>query len=172
MTREADLVEGIEMSLIDEICGVLRLETPERVADELFLAGQLFERWRQQTYGGNPYAHHAEEVVAEPLSEVGIERLRHAMAQFIRSHLEDDMISTAVFALGKLANPGDEKLFAEVLRFGLAQSHSEALYQALIALDNLGQLGDWSGCLSPLDDTVNRELAARYLRRIGTKGDR
>jgi len=72
-----------------------------------------------------------------------------------------------VFALGKLNDPNLVSFFVEVLRRYL-YSDATVLYQALIALDNVG-VDVFAGCGSRSVRSVlavegNQKLAAEYLR--------
>jgi hypothetical protein len=81
-----------------------------------------------------------------------------------------DVTGLAVFALGKLFDPGLTEFFVQVLRDHL---HGDAgvLYQAMIALDNLGAnvfAGRQSMSIRAEDE--NRALAADFVRRADLRG--
>jgi hypothetical protein len=134
-------------------------------ADGVRLAVSFFERSHGQTEGLD-----REEVLAEPASPTDLARLRGRLVDLGRAGAPAPVVGAAVFALGKLYDPGLTGLFVEILRRYL---HGDAgvLYRAMIALDNLG-VGVFPGrrSMSVLAEDENRALAAEFLRRSGAGG--
>jgi hypothetical protein len=73
-------------------------------------------------------------------------------------------VGAAVFALGKRYDPDLTGFFVEVLRNYLT-GDAGVLYQAMIALDNLGApVFGGRTSMSVLAEAENRALAAEFLR--------
>ncbi|MBU0678777.1 MAG: hypothetical protein KJ626_11750 [Verrucomicrobia bacterium] len=92
----------------------------------------------------------------EPVTELGA-----ALARIINDYLSEPGVGPAVWALGKLSDPKYHDLFDRVLAAQL-DGDGEALYQALIALNNLGEMEQyqsWAG----FEVQENRCRARAYL---------
>ena len=124
------------------------------------LAASFFERSLGNTIGLD-----RPEVLARPATEQEVVRLRDRLVELVRSGAPVPVAGTAVFALGKLYDPGLGPFFVEVLR---DQLHRDAgvLYQAMIVPDNLGaDVFAGRGSMSVAEADGNRALAAAFLHR-------
>jgi hypothetical protein len=151
--------------LMDEALDAIGDGDPDRAADGILLAASFFEHSLGQTQGLC-----RDEVRAEPASPADLARLRGRLIDLVRQGAPSPAAGAAVFALGKLCDPGLIRFFVEVLRRYL---HTDAgvLYQAMIALDNLG-VNVFAGrhSMSVLAEDENRALATEFLRRSETGG--
>jgi hypothetical protein len=151
--------------LIDQAREAIRAGDPEAVNDGIQLAMSFIEHARGQTDGLD-----WPEVVAEPASPADLDRLRDLLTEPVRARPSPAVAGPAVFALGKLYDPGLTEFFVQVLRDHL---HGDAgvLYQAMIALDNLGA-NVFAGrqSMSIRDEDENRVLAADFVRRADLRG--
>jgi hypothetical protein len=151
--------------LIDQTCDAIQAGDPEAVIDGLQLALSFIEHARGQI-AGLDYP----EVVTEPASAADLESLRHLLTELVRTRPSPAIAGLAVFALGKLYDPGLTEFFVQVIRDHL---HGDAgvLYQAMIALDNLGAnvfAGRQSMSIRAEDE--NGALAADFVRRADLRG--
>jgi hypothetical protein len=122
------------------------------------LAASFFERSLGNTLGLD-----RPEVLARPATAPEVERLRDRLIELVRSGAPVPVAGGAVFALGKLHDPGLRPFFIEVMRDHL---HRDAgvLYQAMIALDNLGaDVFAGRDSMSVTEADKNRALAAAFL---------
>jgi hypothetical protein len=146
--------------LVGEALDAIGDEDPEVAGDGIRLAASFFEHSHGQTRGLE-----REDVLAEPASPADLARLRGRLVDLVRAGAPAPVVGAAVFALGKLYDPGLTGFFVEALRHYL---HADAgvLYQAMIALDNLG-VGVFAGrrSMSARAEGENRSLAAEFLRR-------
>jgi HEAT repeat protein len=146
--------------LVEEALDAIGDDEPELVADGIRLAASFFEHSHGQTQGLD-----REEVLAEPASPADLAQLRGRLVDLVWAGAPARLTGAAVFALGKTYDPSLTAFFVEVLRTYL---HADAgvLYQAMIALDNLG-VGVFAGrcSMSVLAEEENRALAAEFLRR-------
>jgi len=116
----------------------------------------VFEKHR-----GVPPAGWSEEVVATPVTDADVQRLKAALVEFI------DRGGHGSWSLGKAYDPSLIPVFCRVLRRELdGGGDGHELYQAMIAVDNLGEdvFGDRS-LMTHLDDDDYRALARAYLSR-------
>ena len=152
--------------LVDEALDAIGDGDPDRAADGILLAASFFEHSLGQTQGLC-----REEVLAEPASPADLARLRRHLVDLVRQGAPSAAAGAAVFALGKLYDPGLIGFFIEVLRRYL-DTDAGVLYQAMIALDNLG-VNVFAGrhSMSVLAEDENRALATEYLRRSEAGGD-
>jgi hypothetical protein len=150
--------------LVDEALDAIGDDDPEVVADGIRLAVSFFEHSHGQTQGLD-----REEVLSESLSPVDVARLRGRLVDLVRAGPPARITGAAVFALGKVHDPSLTLFFTEVVRRHL-KADAGVLYQAMIALDNLG-IGVFAGrrSMSVLAEDENRALAAEFLRRCGTE---
>ena len=146
--------------MVDEALEAVGNADPEVVAQGIRLAASFFEHSHGQTQGLD-----REEVLAEPASPPDLARLRERLVDLVRAVAPAPLTGAAVFALGKAYDPSLTPFFIEVLRNHL---HADAgvLYQAMIALDNLG-VAVFAGrdSMSVLAEDENRALAADFLRQ-------
>jgi hypothetical protein len=151
--------------LVDEALNAIGDADPEVAGDGIRLAVSYFEHSHGRTQGLD-----REEVLAEPASPADLTRLRERLVDLVRAGAPAPVAAAAVFALGKLYDPDLTGFFVGVLRHYL---HADAgvLYQAMIALDNLG-VGVFAGrqSMSVLAEDENRALAAEYLRQSDAGG--
>src|SRR4051794_19757780 len=152
--------------LIDQACDAIRADDPETAADGVRLALSFFEHAHGRTDEGLDRP----DVVNEPAGPADLERLRDSLTELIRTRPSADVTGLAVFALGKLYDPVLTEFFVQILR---DQLHGDAgvLYQAMIALDNLGA-NVFAGrqSMSVRDEDENRALAADFVRRADLRG--
>lgn len=92
-----------------------------------------------------------------------VQVLERTLLQRVRSDPATDAASSMVWALGKRYNPELRSFFIEVIEKTLAE-RAPALYQAIIALDNLDEPCLRNvGTFSAQDHDHNRRLAQRVL---------
>jgi hypothetical protein len=92
-------------------------------------------------------------------------RRRQELVRFVEAQPDHPNVPTAVWALGKLFDKELKPLFEEVLRHHV-EGDSGALYQAIIALDNLDvDFPEAHGSYSLDDVEKNRRMARAYLER-------
>jgi hypothetical protein len=141
------LVEDIACTLADGA-------DAEAINDALLSAAFLFEKQR----GLAPCAWPAD-VIAADVSDEDIARLQRAVVAYVERE------GVGSWVLGKCCDPALKPVLVAVLRRQLDGDPGE-LYQAMIALDNLGEpvFGD-IGSRSILDESRNRELVRAYLSR-------
>jgi hypothetical protein len=133
---------------------------PETVGEGIRLAQSIFESSHGQAAGLD-----RPEVVGEPATPQELAALRDRLAALVRSRPDDPVASAAVFTLGKLHDSGLAPFFTEVLRAYL-DGDAGVLYQAMIALDNLGvEVFAGRTSMSVRVAAENRALAAAFLRR-------
>ena len=134
-------------------------------SEGISLAASFFERSLGNTLGPD-----RPEVLARPDTAPEVERLRDRLAELVRSGAPAPVAGAAVFALGKLHDPGLRPFFIEVMRDHL---HRDAgvLYQAMIAPDNLGaDVFAGQDSISVTEAGVNRVLAAAFLQGSVAEG--
>jgi hypothetical protein len=151
--------------LVDRILAALRTGTAEDQGEALLRARFCFEKWLGRAECG-----WTSDVIQESLSEQEVTRLKEGIIQYITAHLPPPPVASAVFALDVLADRELLDLFRRCLK---AHLHGDAgvLGAALLALDNLGEellpREDGQSYFSARELERNRDLAVRYLRRIG-----
>jgi HEAT repeat protein len=145
--------------LVEEALAAIAHEDPGVTAEGIRLAISFFEYSLGQTAGLD-----REDVVAEPASPADLAKLRASLVDLVRAGAPDPVAGAAVFALGKLHDPGLTEFFVEVLRTYL-KGNAGVLYQAMIALDNLGEhVFGGRRSMSVLAEAENRALAQVFLR--------
>jgi hypothetical protein len=151
--------------LIDQARKAIRADDPEAVVGGIRLAMSFIEHARGQTDGLD-----WPEVVADPATPADLDRLRDLLTELVRARPSPAVAGLAVFALGKLYDPDLTEFFVQVLRDYL-HGDAEVLYQALIALDNLGA-NVFAGrqSMSIRDEHENRAMAADFVRRADLHG--
>ena len=107
----------------------MALDSPGRddPTEGISLAASFFERSLGNTLGLD-----RPEVLARPATAPEVERLRDRLVELVRSGAPAPVAGAAVFALGKLHDPGLGPFFVEVLRDQLHRDGG-VLYQAMIA---------------------------------------
>ncbi len=156
------------MNIFDRIVQAFEEGPPDSWQDALLNAAFLFEK-ATLLRGGKGAMEFAtskgwpREVMEQATPPQQIHRLCEALIRFVERNLDHSAVGPAVFALGKALEPGARPVFDRVLEHHLERDGA-ALYQALIALDNLGVLlpgstGHWS-----ISETQhNQDVASRYL---------
>ena len=151
--------------LVDEALDAIADGDPDVATDGIRLAMSFFEHSHGRTEGLD-----REDVLTEPAGPDDLSRLRDRLVDLVRAGVPAPVAGAAVFALGKLHDPALTGFFVGVLR---DQLHADAnvLYQAMIALDNLG-VDIFAGhrSMSVRAEAENRALAAQFLRRFETGG--
>lgn len=92
--------------------------------------------------------------------------IEQALACFIEKNLRSSSVSAAVWALGKARRACHKELFERVLRVQI-DGDPTVLFQAMIALDNLGaeiRRGNNSLCIT--ETAMNRQLCRAYLDSV------
>ena len=151
--------------LVDQALDAIGDTEPAVAADGIRLAASFFEHSHGRTEGLD-----REEVLAEPAGPADLARLRGHLVDLVRAGVPAPAAGAAVFALGKLYDPGLTGFFVEVLQRYL-RGDANVLYQAMIALDNL-DTDVFAGrrSMSVLEEAENRALAAEFLGRFDTGG--
>lgn len=151
--------------LVDQALDAIRSADPQVVDDGIRVARSFFEHSHGQAQGLD-----RPEVVNEPANADDLGRLREALMDLVRRGPEPAVAGSAVFTLGKAGDPGLIGFFTQVIRDYL---HGDAgvLYQAMIALDNLGA-NVFAGrrAMSVREEDVNRALATDFVRRADQRG--
>ena len=142
-------------SIAQRIIAALEESSNTTMVDDAMLdAAFLFEKAR-----GLPPCGWSDEVVRSNLSQDEMRRLRDAVAVFVERN------GIGSWTLGKCADPSLKPVLTAVLRRQLHGDASE-LFQALIALDNLGEpVFQGAASRSILDEQCIRAFAAHYLDR-------
>ncbi len=129
--------------------------------DLLWRVSELLTRWRTEESGGRLEGF-GPEVMEVELDRADIDALRLALLGLVEPDLSHPQASTIVWLLGKWASPEDQPLFRRALERGVEEG-DDLLYQALIALDNLGVLNADTTSFSAFEVETNRALAQAYL---------
>lgn len=151
--------------LVDQALDAIGSPDPLVAAEGVSLAISFFEHAHGRTEGLD-----WPEVIAEPAGPADVARLRGRLVDLVRGEASAPVAGAAVFALGKLHDPGLTGFFVEVLQRYL-NADAAVLYQVMIALDNLG-VNVFAGrrSMSVLAEQENRALAAEFLRRFEVGG--
>ena len=129
--------------------------------DSLIAAMFLFEKENGIKLDQNSI----QEIEKEGLAKENPLDLVTAIKNYIElSPNEDPLLGTAIFALGKRYDKNLKRFFVKILR-RLLDSNPHALFQALIALNNLEEnaLPDDA---SATEYELNRKFAINYLKRV------
>ena len=128
--------------------------------DSLMAAMYLFEK-----ENGNELDQSSiRDIQKEGLADANPHDLVNSIISYLDSATDDDpLLGTAIFALGKLYDSSLKGLFVEMLRRSL-DNNPHALYQTLVALDNLEQ-NVLPGGGSFNEYERNKRLAKDYLKR-------
>ena len=141
--------------LVDKIVSVLETQLSGPAVDEAILdAAFLFEKAR-----GWPPAGASDAVMQSDVSAEDVVCLKSRLVAFIERG------GRGSWALGKTCDPALRPVYAGVLRREIDGDAGE-LFQAIMALQNIGECFDESGSYSLLDESRNRALARRYLDSI------
>jgi hypothetical protein len=144
-------------SLVETALDALGRDDP---SEGISLAACFFEESVGKTLGLD-----RPEVLARPATAPVVARLRDRLVDLVRAGAPAPATGAAVFALGKLHDPGLGPFFVEVLRDQLDRD-AGVLYQAMIALDNLGaDVFAGRDAMSVAEPDANRALAAAFLHR-------
>jgi hypothetical protein len=145
-------------SLVENIVRTLTGQADVAAVDDALLnAAFLFEKSR-----GLPPCGWPDEVVAANITRDEVARLQRAVVAYVERN------GFGSWALGKCFDPALRPVLVTVLRRQLDGDTGE-LFQAMIALDNLGEpVFAGVGSRSILDESRNRELAREYLSRYGS----
>ncbi|HYH98290.1 M20 family metallopeptidase [Hyalangium sp.] len=160
------------MSLYEQLSDALENDPPESAQEVLLNAAFLFEKavLSSATQDPQDFARSMgwpPEVIDQETSEAGVHLLRDALTRFIHRWMEHPSAGLAVWALGKLHYPGLKPLFDEVLEHHLERDPN-LLYQALIALQNLGiRLPGEEQGMSVYEVERNRVMARSYRLQPG-----
>ena len=78
-------------------------------------------------------------LIDSPIAHLNIEEISRSVADYIEREIESDgqLLSTALFALGKTYSSEYENLYLSVMK-SAQKSNPLACYQAAIAIENLG----------------------------------
>ena len=129
--------------------------------DSLIAAGVLFEK-----ENGNELDQYSIRLIEkEGLTNSDPSELTNSIINYLKSASNDDpLLESGIFALSKRYDSNLKDLFVEMLRRTL-DANPNALYQALIALDNLEEnvLPD-GGCINEYER--NKRLAEKYLKNV------
>lgn len=142
-------------NLIDRIIQVLESSFDRASLDEALLnAAFLFEKARGLAVCG-----WSEEIVSADVASADIPRLKRAVVEFVERE------GFGTWTLSKCQDPSLKPVFIQGLRRHL-QGDAGELFQAMLALDNLGEdVFRGKQSRSILDEADNRELARKYLRQ-------
>ena len=150
------------MTSIEDLVDSLRSDDVD--PDLLWRVGDLLTRWLAVQSGGRMVGY-GPEVMDVELKDADIEAVHGALRALVEDGLSHPHAATIVWLLGKLARPADQNLFEHALERGL-DDRDDLLYQALIALDNLGELAADATSFAAFDVDTNRALARAYLDRV------
>ena len=143
------LVENIITTLSDDA-------NAEAIDDALLNAAFVFEKSRGLAPCGWP-----DEIVAIDLDHEDVPALKRAVVAYVGRK------GVGSWTLGKCFDSALKPILVAVLRRQLDGDSGE-LFQAMIALDNLGEPVFGEVCYkSILDESRNRELAREYLSHYG-----
>jgi hypothetical protein len=140
----------------------LRGNDPEEFAEAVGLAVSFFEAGRVPAAAlGHP------EAADMPATAEELQALQHELVRLVREDPRRPGAGAVIFALGKRDDRGLVGVLADGLRAHL-DGDAEALYQALIALENLGEEVPWVTDVQSIRAAAeNRRTAEEYLRRAG-----
>jgi len=133
-------------------------------ADLLWSVGQAFGGVGSEPSAVGSWIHSRP---ADPDSDLKLttgeaETVHTALITFITDRTEHPQGPLAVWAIGKLARREDESVFRGAVQRGL-EGNDDLLYQAIIALDNLGVLPGEVTSFSAHDVEANRAIGRGYL---------
>jgi hypothetical protein len=155
------LVYDGEMTLVDRICAALENGGFHEQVEATLTASFLIEK----ALGREP-AGWNDEVLAEPVDRDTIPRLRESLVRFIERHVPPPPVSSAISALKLLDDRGLVPLFVSCLQeHARGGSDTGVLYQAMDALDRLGERIFPDKRSSLLEAERNLQLANEYLAK-------
>src|SRR4051812_20655928 len=153
--------------LIEVALHALRSAEPKEFENGVSLAINFIELSLGQAHGLD-----RPEVLAEPATRDDVATLRAQLRDRVGPGSPPLFEGMAVVALGKLYDSTLEPLFIDVLRRHVATGgEGNVLYQAMIALDNLGvRVFAGRPAVGVLDEDENRQSAAAFLRQLESHG--
>src|SRR5579883_2447070 len=148
------------MSLVNSIITTLVNKDKENLEEAILNAFFLFEKFR-----GVKACGWTQEVIDVDISIEKVKRLQDALMNFIKEELDNPIISSAIAALGNLNDKKLKTVLIEIME-NVIDINPDALYQAMIALDCIGE--DVFGSKtsrSSLETKENERLARLYIKR-------
>ncbi len=153
-------------TLVERALAGLRGDDPSAFAEALALASSFFEADRGWTDGLV-----APEVADERASPGDLLALRGELVRIVRDDPRGPRAAEAVYALGRRDDPTLRGVLVGFLREHRRGGDAGGTYQALIALENLGEAIPWESDLHGFDsEAENRRVAERYLDRADRAG--
>ena len=148
--------------LTEKIISSLKSGCAEEVNDALTHAAYLFEKANNTSWKDESWT---DEVKKAKIEASEIEKLKAKLIEFVESNQAKEFEDPAVWALGKCFDANLKPFFIKVVKQSLNEGTS-SFYQAMIALNNLGENFFGKTSWSAIDEQENRELAKRYLKHI------
>jgi hypothetical protein len=149
------------MTLVERVCTTLEHGGREEQADALTTAIFLIEKG----IGRSP-AGWDEEVLSEPLDEDALSVLRKAVVAYAERNLRPVPVASAIAALALFEDEALKPLFQSFVRqYAAIGSDMGVLYQAMVALQRIGEKVFPDGRSSLRDIERNLELASAYLQK-------
>jgi len=149
------------MGLVAHVCAALENGDPKEQEAAIVTAASLIEKAL-----GRESAGWDEEILAEPVDHDTIPRLRKALVDFTERHLIPPPVASAIWALTFLDEKALVPLFVRCVgQHARAGSDVGILYQAMNALQRLGEPVFAGGKASLLDSERNLRLAIEYLEK-------
>jgi hypothetical protein len=153
---------------VDRVCSALEGTDRTAQAQAVLSAVALFDKAR----GGESAAWDVE-VLAEPVDDEVLARLRRSLVSFVERHLVPPPLASAIWALGRMGGKDLRPLFVRCLQeHATWGADTGVLYQSMVALDVIGErvFSDGRGTITDVER--NLRLAAQYLEKAGvrTKG--
>lgn len=99
---------------------------------------------------------------SEILDDSGMRKIHTVFSDRIKDKLEERVLSTLIWGFGSIATARDRAGLVSVLERVFMENKSQALYQCLIALSNIGE-DVLDGGSSFIDADRNRRLAKKLL---------
>jgi hypothetical protein len=151
----------------DAVNDVIRAHVAHGPVDEAILnAAFLFEKWVAREVTSDPGEYQSrgwsQDVAAAPLDEDACARLRDSLVALVTEYPDDLHCASAYWALGKLGDGDLLPVFRAGLEYRVARD-TDAVYQIMIALRNLGEPVFAGRGSSSYDDPDNVKLARDYL---------
>jgi hypothetical protein len=158
--------------LIDTLIKNLSSESDEIIQESLLRIAFVFERYRGIGKGKSPQQQKdsfawTDDVINHNITQEEILILKAAIIGFIQQSPINPHIGSAIWALGKLMDSSTKEILIKAM-IRLLDEYPYDLYQAMIALNNIGEkpFGNRNS-MSALDIEDNCKLARAYLNRKG-----